>query len=47
MNKAIEKRLENIEYLIERTQNSFLKNQIKLLRFDIELEIQKAQNNGR
>ena len=42
----MEERFDRIEYLIGRTENIYLKNEIELLRFDIELEIQKAKCNG-
>ncbi len=42
----MEERFERIQYLIGRTENTYLKNELKLLEFDIELEIQKAKNYG-
>ena len=42
----MEERFDRIEYLIGRTENIYLKNEIGLLKFDIELEIQKAKCNG-
>jgi len=42
----MEERFDRIEYLISRTENTYLKNELELLKFDIELEIQKAKNNG-
>lgn len=39
----MEERFERIQYLIGRTENAYLKNELKLLKFDIELEIQKAR----
>lgn len=39
----MEERFERIQYLICRTENVYLKNELKLLKFDIELEIQKAR----
>ena len=42
----MEERFDRIEYLIGRTENNYLKNEIELLKFDIELEIQKAKCNG-
>jgi hypothetical protein len=42
----MEERFDKIEYLIGRTNNTYLKNELKLLKFDIELEIQKAKCNG-
>ena len=42
----MEERFERIQYLIGRTENTYLKNELELLKFDIELEIQKAKCNG-
>jgi len=42
----MEERFERIQYLIGNTENTYLKNELKLLKFDIELEIQKAKCNG-
>jgi len=42
----MEERFDRIQYLIGRTNNTYLKNELKLLKFDIELEIQKAKCNG-
>ena len=42
----MEERFNRIQYLIGRTNNTYLKNELKLLKFDIELEIQKAKCNG-
>ncbi len=42
----MKERFERIQYLIGRTENTYLKNELKLLKFDIELEIQKAKNYG-
>jgi hypothetical protein len=42
----MEERFDRIQYLIGRTNNVYLKNELKLLKFDIELEIQKAKCNG-
>ncbi len=42
----MEERFERIQYLIGMTENTYLKNELKLLKFDIELEIQKAKCNG-
>jgi len=42
----MEERFDRIEYLIGRTENTYLKNELELLKFDIELEIQKAKCNG-
>jgi hypothetical protein len=42
----MEERFDRIQYLIGRTNNAYLKNELKLLKFDIELEIQKAKCNG-
>ncbi len=42
----MEERFDRIQYLIGRTNNAYLKNELKLLKFDIELKIQKAKCNG-
>lgn len=42
----MEERFDRIEYLISRTENIYLKNEIELLKFDIELAIQKSKSYG-
>jgi len=40
----MEERFDRIQYLISMTENTYLKNELELLKFDIELEIQKSKS---
>ena len=42
----MEERFDRIQYLIGRTNNAYLKNELELLKLDIELEIQKSKSYG-
>ena len=42
----MEERFDRIEYLISRTENTYLKNELELLKFDVELAIQKSKSYG-
>ena len=42
----MEERFDRIQYLIGMTENTYLKNELQLLKFDIELAIQKSQSYG-
>jgi len=40
----MEERFDRIEYLIGKIENTYLKKELKLLKFDKELEIQKSKS---